>query len=367
VGYSSAGWWLVAGITRDLRGVFAGMIAAWFYLPLAITLAVSLAIGGGLLGAFGGTAAASDALHKVPVFGDVLAHFALQAGGGLGALVGIFAGALGGGLGGLALPWVQGYLDDPITTILVLVLNVVFALVVGVLYTIYAVIFEPFRLNVAGARRLSRREADFLVPLLHECAARLDLPNVPKLLMDDAQGANALAYTRHIVLQQGFLTAFDHDREAVSAVLSHELTHWRNADGVARLMVQGAALPVYLAYSAVSWVLRTFDNLIIRFFTLLVSWPVIVAVRYFIVPLQSSSARAAEYRADRGAVRAGHLRGIRLVLEEFKGTFDGSRRGWDQTICASHPPVEHRLERLEERGVDYSLAPVEPSAIGEAS
>lgn len=361
-GYSSAAWWLIAGITRDWRAVTASVITAWFNLPLAIASAVVLAVTFGLLGAFGGTAVAADVLHKVPVFGDVLAHFALQAGGGLGALFGMFAGLVGGGLGGLAAPWFSGYLDDPVVTVLVLVLNVVFAVVVGVLYTIYGVVFEPFRLKLSGARRLSRREARLLLPMLHECAERLNLANVPKLLIDDGQGANALAYTRHIVVQQGLLTAFDYDREAICAVLSHELTHWHNADGVARLMVQGAALPVYLAYSAASWMLRSFDNLIVRFLTLSVAWPVLIAVRYFVVPMQAAGARTAEYRADQGAVRAGHLTGIRRVLEEFKGTFDGSRKGWDETICASHPPFEHRLERLERRHTDYSLPVTEEAS-----
>jgi Zn-dependent protease with chaperone function len=102
-------------------------------------------------------------------------------------------------------------------------------------------------------------------------------------------------------------------------------------------------------------VLRVFDNVIIRFFAMCVAWPVLIAVRYFVVPMQRATSRAAEYRADQGAVRAGHLDGIRHVLEELKGTFDGSSTGWDATICASHPPFEHRLERLELRHVEYPL------------
>src|SRR5690242_21656920 len=39
-GYSSAAWWLIAGITRDWRGVTASVITAWFNLPLAIAFAV---------------------------------------------------------------------------------------------------------------------------------------------------------------------------------------------------------------------------------------------------------------------------------------------------------------------------------------
>jgi Zn-dependent protease with chaperone function len=361
-GYRSTGWWLVAGITRDWRGTIAALVAAWFNLPLAIAAGVILAIVTGLVGAFGGTAAAGDLLQKVPVFGDVLSHFAARTGGGLGAMLGIVVGAVAGGIGGLALPWLVDYLDDPFVTGIVVLLNVVFGVVFGIAYTLYGIVFEPFRLRLGGARPMSRREAKFLLPLLHECAERLGLPNVPRLLVDDSQDANALAYTRHIVVRHGLLTAFDYDREAIASVLSHELTHWHNADGVARLLVKGVALPLYLAHSAATWVIRVFDNAIIRFVAIAVAWPILISVRFFVVPMQTASARAAEFRADQGAVRAGHLAGIRTVLEELKGTFDGSRNGWDAAICASHPPIEQRLERLERRGVEYQLAAGEGDA-----
>ncbi|GAA5195747.1 zinc metalloprotease HtpX [Rugosimonospora acidiphila] len=361
-GYRTAGWWLVAGITRDWRGTVAALIAAWFNLPLAILLGATVAVVAGLAGAVGGAVVASEYLQRIPVFGEVLSHLAVRSGGGIGALAGLFVGALGGGVGGLVLPWLFDYLDDPFVTGVLLLLNVVFGIVIGLLYTLYGIAFEPWRLKLSGARVMSRREARLLLPILHECAQRLGLPNVPRLLIDDSQDVNALAYTRHIVLRQGLLTVFEYDREAIAGVLSHELTHWHNADGVARLLVRGVALPLYLAYAGATWLLRVFENPIIRFAALTVGWPVLLAVRYFVVPMQMASSRAAEYRADQGAVRAGHLTGIRYVLEERKGTFDGSRNGWDEAICASHPPLEHRLERLEARGVDYPLAPGEVEA-----
>jgi Zn-dependent protease with chaperone function len=360
--YRTTGWWLVAGITRDWRGTVAALVAAWFNLPLAIAAGALLAVVAGLAGAFGGTAEAGELLQKVPVFGDVLAHFAARTGGGLGAMVGVVVGAVAGGIGGLALPWLFDYLDDPFVTGVVVLLNIVFGIVFGLAYTIYGIVFEPFRLRLAGARPMSRREAAFLLPLLHGCAQRLGLPNVPRLLVDDSPDANALAYTRHIVVRQGLLTAFDYDREAVASVLSHELAHWHNADGVARLLVRGVALPLYLAHAAATWVIRSFDNTIVRFLAIAVSWPILLSVRFFVVPMQAAGARAAEFRADQGAVRAGHLTGIRTVLEELKGTFDGSRNGWDAAICAAHPPIEQRLERLERRGVDYPLAPAKAGA-----
>jgi Zn-dependent protease with chaperone function len=355
-GYSSVTWWLVAGIVRDWRGTVAAVIAGWFGLPVAIALAVVGAVVVGLFGLLGGAGTANQALADIPVFGEVLGRFALLTGGGLGALIGIFVGLVGGGVGGLLLPWLFQYIDDPFVTVLVALLNVALGIGVGVLYTLYGVAFEPLRLRIGGARRMSRREEEFLLPILHECAERFGLPNVPRLRIDDSREPNALAYTRHIVVNRGLLSAFRYDREAVAGVLSHELVHWQNADGVARLFVRGVALPLYLAYAAATWVLRVFDNMLVRFVAIAVSWPVLISVRFFVVPMQSAGSRLAEYRADQGAVRAGHRDGIRKVLGQLQRSFDGSRNGWDEAICASHPPTELRLERLERPGERYRLA-----------
>ncbi|BCB77232.1 hypothetical protein Pflav_036420 [Phytohabitans flavus] len=113
-----------------------------------------------------------------------------------------------------------------------------------------------------------------------------------------------------------------------------------------------------MAHRAATLVLQVFDNSIVRFLAISVAWPALTSVRYFIVPLQSASARRAEYRADQGAVLAGHRDGLRLVLGRLRRSVDGSRNGWDEAICASHPPTELRLEALEREGVDYPLVPV---------
>ncbi|MEV4755883.1 M48 family metalloprotease [Micromonospora sp. NPDC049559] len=353
--YSSVLWWLTAGITRDWRGTIAALVAAWFGLPTAILLGLVAAASAGVVGYFGSTQLAADRLADVPVLGDVLNTLAGNVGGGLGALLGIALGIVVGGVGGLLLPWAMAYADDPVVTILVVLLQVVLAIVIGLLYVLYGVALEPWRMRLSGARRLSRREADLLLPLLHECADRLGLPNVPRLLVDDTREAQALAYTRHIVVTRGLLDEFDYDPAVISGVLSHELVHWHNADGVSRLLVRGIALPLYLPYAAATWVLRAFHNSIVRFLAVLVSWPIAAAVRFFVMPLQAAGSREAEYRADQGAVLARQRDGLRQALERFRRSFDGSRNGWDEAVCASHPPNELRLEQLEEPGRRYPL------------
>ncbi|WP_345073479.1 M48 family metalloprotease [Phytohabitans flavus] len=360
-GYSSAGWWLMAGIGRDWRATVAALVGGWFGLPVAIALAVAGAVVGGIVGLVGGAAVAGEALEDVPVVGEVLVQFSTLGGGGLGALGGIVLGVLGvlgGFAGGLLAPWLVDYLDDPVVTLIVVLLNIVLGLAVGVLYVVYGTVLEPWRLRLGGARRMSRREEEFLLPIMHECGQRMGLANLPRLLIDDGRLPNAFAYTRHIVVQRGLLVEFEYDREAVAGVLSHELAHWHNADGVAGLFVRGVALPLYVAHRAATLVLQVFDNSIVRFLAISVAWPALTSVRYFIVPLQSASARRAEYRADQGAVLAGHRDGLRLVLGRLRRSVDGSRNGWDEAICASHPPTELRLEALEREGVDYPLVPV---------
>jgi hypothetical protein len=78
------------------------------------------------------------------------------------------------------------------------------------------------------------------------------------------------------------------------------------------------------------------------------------------MPLQRLDTRRAEFRADQGAVLAGHLVAMRSVLLARK-SFEVGRSGWEEAVCATHPPVELRLERLEVPGLEYPLFGDEPS------
>jgi Zn-dependent protease with chaperone function len=356
-GYSSWPSWLLAGVVRDWRANLVALLTGWFGVPIALLYSGFLAVLGGIGGLVAGTVGAGDVAEDTPVAGEVLAEFTLQIGGGLGLLAGGAIGLLAGPVLVLGLPWSTRFAEDPVVAVLVLTVQLLIVLVVSMGYVVLGVALEPFRLRLAGARRLSRREAEYLLPILHDCARQLRLDNIPRLLVDDGREANALAYTRHIVVYRGLLSEFRYDRDVVAAILSHELVHWHNADGVARLTLRGIALPVYLVYAAATWLTRVADNAFIRFLTLLVSWPVLASVRFLVVPVQSAGAREAEYRADQGAAITGHRPGLRRALERFQRSFDSSRNGWDRAICASHPPAELRLERLESAGESYQLPP----------
>jgi Zn-dependent protease with chaperone function len=227
--------------------------------------------------------------------------------------------------------------------------------IVGALYTVYAVNCESSLMKVQGIRRPSRREAAMLQPIVDACAASLRMSATPSLMIDDDRSPNAFAWTRHIVIHVGLLEPFQYDRETVSGVICHELAHWNSGDSIARTFLQGVALPLYLSYSVLTAIPRVVNQSFVRVLVWLFTWPIMLATRYVIIPLQTSDERRNEYRADQAAMLAGQSPGLRRVLAYFRQSFDGSRNGWVQAICATHPPNELRLEALELPGIVYEL------------
>ncbi|WBB67340.1 M48 family metalloprotease [Micromonospora sp. WMMD812] len=365
-GYPSALVWLRAGILRDWRGVLGAFVATWFYLPLALLAAVSSGLTLAAVGLFTGGLGADDQLPAVvrdtPLVGSLLEAFLSRSGGVLGGFVGFAVGFLAGFLGVLLLPW-RSTLDEPLALLTGLLGMVVAAALIGVLYTLYRVLLEPRLLVVSGARELSRREEDRLRPLLADCARRLGLPSLPRLLMeDDPVLTNARTYARHIVVTTAVLTEPD---EEIAALLSHELVHWRTGDEVTSAFVRGVALPLTLVHAVPAWLTRTFPHPATNFVVFLLFWPVLLTMRYVVLPLHARDVRAAEYRADLGAVLAGHVEGMRSVLERRR-SFETGRSGWDEAVCATHPPHELRLDRLDRASAPAVAGPVPAPVTAEA-
>jgi Zn-dependent protease with chaperone function len=345
--FGSAAGWIIAGAMRTPRGAVAALVGAWSNLPIAIALAASGAVGGAIAGAIGGSREATD----IPLFGDIIPTGMLQVGGILGALLGVAGGAVLGFYKGLTWPWTLVAHDSP-RQALSIAIGQVFA---GIVYTLGTIAFEPLTLRISGARRLSRREAKLIMPIVRECAERMGIDGLPRVLIDDQRDVNAYALTRHLVINHGLLDEFNYDREVLAGVISHELTHWNNADPVAAAFVRGMALPLYLFYSATCWLVDHIRQPLARIALWIFTWPAAVTVRFFIMPIQAAELRDAEYRSDRGAVLAGHRDGIRRALARMRRTLDGGRSGWDISACATHPPYELRLEALEEPGKSYPL------------
>ncbi|MBW4702276.1 M48 family metalloprotease [Micromonospora sp. RL09-050-HVF-A] len=346
-GYPSALVWLRAGILRDWRGVLGSFLATWFYVPLALVAAVWGGLALGLYGLIAGGTQSEEAvpalLRDAPLVGPLLEAFVARSGGVVGGFAGFALGALVGFLAILVLPWRNAF-DEPANLFTGLAGMVVAAGLVGLLYTVGRVLLEPWLLGVSGARLLSRREAERLRPLLSDCAARLGLPGEPRLLIeDDPVLTNARAYARHVVVSTAVLDCTD---EEIAALLSHELVHWRTGDEVTSAFIRGVGLPLVLVHALPAWLMRRFPHPATDFVVFLFFWPVLLTMRYLVLPCHRRDVRAAEYRADTGAVLAGHREGMRAMLERRR-SFETGRSGWDEAVCATHPPSELRLDRLD--------------------
>ncbi|HLU44692.1 MAG TPA: M48 family metalloprotease [Natronosporangium sp.] len=347
---------LLAGIGRNPRSVLAALISTWFYVPFALVTALGSAL---LLGLVGFTRGLTDTLVppfvvNLPLLGSALEGVLPRTGGVIEGMLGVLLGLPLGFLGGLLLFWREPF-ADPLTGLGTLVGVIGFGLAVGVVYTGYRMALEPLLLRMAGARRMSRREQALILPIAADCARRLGLATYPPILIDDRREPYAVAHTRHIVLSRGLLMEFQYDPEVIAGVLAHELEHWRNADAVSAAFVRGVALPLYLIHAAVGALsARTRQPLLLALVWLL-TWPVLLTVRWFIMPVIAADARAEEFRADQGAVQAGYRDGLRRVLTRLDRSFETGHNGWTRTICQRHPAVELRLERLESPDQRYPL------------
>jgi Zn-dependent protease with chaperone function len=349
-----------------VAGTVAGIIGAWFGVPMILLLGGVGALVGGLAGVVSGTLIGTSMLDRIdtvlsyvfplPVTAaQLLPTAAAQVGGVVGGLVGMVSGAAT--LAGMAAayPWQKLYEGDPLWPVAAVLGQILTALVVAALYVWWVTATEALWLRISGARRPSRREADWLLPILAEAGQRLSLARLPRLLVDDRREPNAAAGIRHITVNYGLLEQLAFDREQVAGVLTHELAHWRDGDAVAMAWAKGVALPLYLAYELADRMLRVARIRPLQVVVRVLLWSVLATVRYGVLPAQSRMWREQEYRADAAAAAAGYGPGLRLALTYLRGSFDGERSGWDRTLLASHPSNELRLERLEQDGRLYPL------------
>ncbi|RNL80727.1 peptidase M48 family protein [Halostreptopolyspora alba] len=361
----------MATAQHNVYGTLVGLVCAWFNVPLVVFLSVI----GGVLGALAGVAAGGIAgpgvmdrvgtiatlIFPLPVrVDDLLPSAAIQIGGIIGGALGLVSGAGVTAYLSVTEFWRLLYAGDPAWPAMVAVGQVATAAFVAGVYTLYSRWSEPWRLRLSGARRPSRREATWLVPLLRQVAADLGDKQPPRLLMDDSREPSASAGIDHIVLTRGLIDLLGHDEDALAGVIAHEVAHHRAGDGAVMAWSRGIALPLYGVYRVAVWGAERGGPL--RWLTASLLWSVTITVRGIVIPAQAKYWRACEYAADAAAHQAGHGPGLHRALSVLRAGFDGARTGWDQTILATHPPLELRLERLEEPGQDYPVLEQHPLA-----
>ncbi|CAM4305908.1 zinc metalloprotease HtpX [Nocardiopsis rhodophaea] len=356
----------MSAVGRNIRGHAVGLFAAWFNLPFFMFMAVLGGVLGGLAGLMSGTAAGPGALDRIGIvlnvllplpiaIEDLLPTAAFQIGGVIGAVVGSVAGAWAISWYWFSSFWTLLYEGDPSWPFAVAVGQVVTAAFVGWLYTFYSSTAEGWRLRIAGVRRPSRREAQWLVPITREAARRVGATGVPVLLIDDSREPNAYAGIRHIVVNQGLLDFLRYDEEAVAGVIAHEIAHWHHGDPLSMTWGKGIALPLYAVYEVTVRVREAARWGPLRFLLWAVLWSVYVTLRGIVMPMYAAEWRSCEYRADAAAKAAGYGDGLYRALAQLRRSFDSARSGWDAAVLATHPPTELRLEALEQPGGHYPL------------
>lgn len=141
----------------------------------------------------------------------------------------------------------------------------------------------------------------------------------------------------------------DMPHHAFAAVLAHEIAHWARADGVGIRAVWACCWPIVAVYNF-ACLLGKNPN---RKFTLLgwiLFWPAWVSINLIVIPMLTAAMRQSEYGADARAASLGdeYRVGLRTALGEFQD-WEAPRTGWEDVLHATHPPIEHRLQRLEHR------------------
>ena len=231
-----------------------------------------------------------------------------------------------------------------------------------------SVALEPYVLQLRGHRRLSRRERNRIEPLVEEVAHAMRLPANRRPTLMVAHGkklVGAWCAPRTVILSEevGLYEGNENlSRDEICALLAHELHHWRKGDVVADRLVAFAALPVSIPLGLAMGRERLQDQRFLPFRWALwfFLWPALL-LGHAVVAVSAPRQRRHEYEADAAAATAGYRDGMRRVLEELK-VFEPGRTGWERAVETTHPPIELRLEALEDVSEDVDLDEATPAS-----
>lgn len=322
-GFPSTADWLIEGMRRRWGTALVTLFCTWSGLWLAIWLVAVTTILDAVL-TFIGMALTGGAVGTSP-------------GGGA---VSVITGALAGTVSALATALAGVFIDDPVQLLAAMAVG----LMISVALLGATIAFEPWLLRLRGYRRLSRREAARIAPLLDAAARDLGLGAVPPVLMADDGSLTAVTpHCRHLVISRGLCDEIGDD--SLCAMLAHGLIHWASGDAVGSRWVLACGLPLILLYEAGAWLARRGSGLVAAI-GWGVLWPAWVLVRLVIRPVMAAGTRRREYEADAAVGATGRGAALHQALT-FLGEFEPGRSGWGQMIATTHPPRELRLEALE--------------------
>jgi len=323
--------WIARGVRRWWAAGLVSLVCAWSGVWLAVWLVVADAVTGAVLSALGSA------------IGAALAGAGSSTGPGSGALT-VAGGALRAAAGGVVSGVVALVDEEPLAFLGALAGG----LVVSAALLAASVAVEPWLLRMSGCRRMSRREAARVTPLLHAAAADLGLRSLPRLLMAGDDDLRVRVHTRHLVVGRSLLDelgAGPTGDATLEAVLCHALHHWAAGDGVGLRWIRCCGLPLVILYDAGCWMAQQ-GNALIALAGWIVLWPAWLLVRLIVEPVLALGSRRAEYAADAAARATGRGEALHRALA-LLGELEPGRSGWNRVIAATHPPRELRLEALE--------------------
>jgi len=340
--YDDGTSWLRSGARRHGTASVLAVLAGW--------TGVWLSLWGALLGAILGLLVAIG-VDTSPAVSSTLFHLGIgQAVTALSIITGIVLGAAGGFIAVLHAIFVTDYVQ--------LEISFIAGVVVKGLGVITIAAFEQLGLRLRGYRRLSRDEVRRIAPLVKAVADAMELPALPRFAIADIVVPNAWAHMRTVVLTTGLLDALPDDE--LMGVLAHELHHWRQGDSVGLRVVWVAALPLALVYDVGIWLAGGRPEVpppesigiplprgLLALMGWIIAWPAWVMTRLVLVPVVSASQRRYEYEADAAAAAVGLGAPLSSALRTV-GRFETGRTGWEQAMTATHPPIELRIEALQE-------------------
>ncbi len=330
-GHSGRAGWITTGVRRRGAAAAVTLVCAWSGVWLAVWLLVADALTGALLSAIGSSISAA-----------LVGSSGTSPGG---AALSVAGGALRGAAAGLVSSLVSLVVDEPLQFLAALCGG----LLVSLALLAACVALEPWLLRLRGFRRMSRREAARVMPLLEAEAADLGVASLPLVLMADGDDLRVRAYARHLVVGRSLLSDEIGDGPAsdaaLDAVLCHGLHHWAAGDGVGDLLVRCCGLPLLILYNA-GYRLAQKGNGLIALVGWVVLWPAWLLVRLVIRPIVAVTSRHQEYAADAAVAASGRGGALHGALSLF-GELEPGQSGWDRVIAGTHPPLELRLEALE--------------------
>ena len=255
--------------------------------------------------------------------------------------------------------------------------------VIGLIYIAH-VYFDATRhlMKVTNAVEITKETEPQIYELVEELCLAGGLP-VPKLYITPDQAPNAFATGRDpqhasLALTQGLLNMMN--KKEVQGVIGHELSHIRNYD--TRITVLASALTSLITMTGIGivvfgWGVLTSESkgllgLLIKFFALFL---IIVGGIISIIGIPIAKllfllvSRQREYLADIGSVDltrepSGLISALSKLekLEEGEGTSQigsqdlalqhlyfnfPSAHNWINRLFSDHPPLDKRIERLE--------------------